>query len=349
MSRAKPGGMGPLFAKLLAAYESCERALMDMQPVAGSDDAHVTYIDARPLGVAVETISARAQAEGHPAHEYLPAIIERWGNDAGQLRSAFKFKTTHADLEKLANFENPDLVMRLPFDECVVVVSDVHALQDADTGIIDEGVKGVCLFVENRICVDAEERDWYQQNDIANGDQFICATACVEIHDKQGKQFCLLPAEYHLTQGDPLDGPHAGRWCTALPPHTPNGTQEMLEGFGALVMMFLGGWVAAINNPAVKLKPSQQGLKPGVKHSAPKRKGERRFYEHKLVVIDPLKERPPEAVGSGSGREHRLHPVRGFWRRYKNTGKVVWVKAHWRGNKDLGVITHDYEVSHDDD
>ena len=75
----------------------------------------------------------------------------------------------------------------------------------------------------------------------------------------------------------------------------------------------------------------------------------RRFYQHRVIVIDP--EAPLYADGEGlgcSGRKHALHSVRGFWRNLKNPkpdGTTrVWVKAHWRGDKDLGVISKQYEI-----
>ena len=75
----------------------------------------------------------------------------------------------------------------------------------------------------------------------------------------------------------------------------------------------------------------------------------RRFYQHRVIVIDP--DAPlysdKESIGC-SGRQHALHSVRGFWRTLKNPkpdGTTrVWVKAHWRGNKDLGVISKEYEI-----
>ena len=116
----------------------------------------------------------------------------------------------------------------------------------------------------------------------------------------------------------------------------------MFEGLGWLVMMMVCGWVASLNNPNHKVEDTS-GLRPGVKHRAPKHK-ERRLYEHTIVQIDPLATRKVQQV-TGHGGKHRLHPVRGFWRQYKS-GKRVWVRPHWRGDKELGVITHDYEVKH---
>ena len=77
--------------------------------------------------------------------------------------------------------------------------------------------------------------------------------------------------------------------------------------------------------------------------------GHRKFYEHRVIVIDPDQGNPRQGDNSGlSGRKHPLHSVRGFWRKLKKpkadgTTKV-WVKPHWRGDKELGVVTKEYRV-----
>lgn len=48
----------------------------------------------------------------------------------------------------------------------------------------------------------------------------------------------------------------------------------------------------------------------------------------------------PAAPVDGASR--RQHEVRGHWRRYRKTGKRVWVRSHKRGDAKLGVITKDY-------
>ena len=74
-----------------------------------------------------------------------------------------------------------------------------------------------------------------------------------------------------------------------------------------------------------------------------------RFYEHKVIVIDPDNPVYSSSDGLGcSGRKHALHSVRGFWRNLKKPkadgSTRVWVNAHWRGDKELGVVTKEYRV-----
>lgn len=334
----RSGSMGPVFAKMLAAYEECEQALVGCESIINGltdPDASVPVrINTNKLGSGISALMDGMHGSMSSA-DYITPLIHRWANDARQLRSAFKFKMSHQDMHELADFENPDLVMRLPFEECVLVV----------TSVVEDAIASTCLFAEERYYLPEENEimpDWYDDNGIAHGDKFICITASFVTADGG---FMLLPAEYHATMNRPFDGPDAGTWCTAVPSGTPNSTLETMEKFGSFMFVMLGGWIASMNNPNHETEQTQ-GLKPGVKHRAPKHK-ERRFYEHKMVIIDPLK---THAIGgvTGHGVKHRLHPVRGFWRRYKKSGKTVWVKPHWRGDKELGVITHDYEVKHGD-
>lgn len=77
--------------------------------------------------------------------------------------------------------------------------------------------------------------------------------------------------------------------------------------------------------------------------------GHKKFYEHRMVIIDPEKTTHREGDNSGlSGRKHALHAVRGFYRHLKKpkadgTTKI-WIKPHWRGDKELGVVTKEYEI-----
>lgn len=329
----KSGSMGPVFAKMLAAYEECEQAVTKVS----REEFENLRVDANKLGGAMPMLMEDAGAEfGEMSQsENIGQLLHRWAQDAKQLRGSFKFKMTYNDMQELADFDNPDLLMKIPFPECVLVVNCVH----------EHKLAGICLFIEERNYTpepDDKMPDWYRDVGINYGDQFLCITASFLT---DGGRFVLLPAEYHATNERPMEGDNAGTWCTAVPPGTSDKTLETMESFGNLVFVMLGGWVAAINNPNREVTETG-GLKPGVHHRAPKHK-ERRFYEHKLVTIDPLAEQRTGGL-TGHGGKHRLHPVRGFWRTYRKTGKRVWINPHWRGDKDLGVITHDYEVKHEE-
>lgn len=337
--------MGPLFAKMLHAYEYCERMLIE------SKRTEVAHMDGAVMGNAVlAVIDEHSKMNGGQISpewmdNYIHPLVHRWGNDARQLRSAFKFKTTMPTLETLANdalTHGEEMLFNLPFEECVLVVDDIKS---SDFGT-SPGAQAACLFIEERYYTPDPESDpgpWYADNGVHPGDKFACITPAYLLDNNL---FTLLPVEYHATIGRAFDGPDAGNWCSAFPEGTPPDAMDLLEAMGHMTVVLVGGWLAALQHPGVAVEQTA-GLKPGVKHRAPKHK-ERRFYEHKMVTIDPLSERI-YGDGTGYGGKHRLHPVRGFWRRYKKTGKRVWIRPHWRGDKELGVITHDYEVKHEAD
>ncbi len=338
MSRPKKSGsMGLLFTKMLAAYEYCEKVL-----VAKDDDAEVR-VDGQILGNALLAVAEEQETlpggvQGPWMSKYISPLVHRWGNDARQIRSAFKFKTTLPTLQELTpvSLQGEDVLFKLPFPECVLVVDEVEGM--------GSDVTSVCMFIEERIYTPEPEADpgpWYADNGILPGDKFISITPSLMV--KNGV-WSLLPCEFHATIDRPFDGDDSGSWCSAFPDGTPPNSRDMMEGMGSMFLILTGGWIAALQHPGVAVTDTA-GLKPGVKHRAPRNK-ERRFYEHKLVTIDPLAERCNGGV-TGHGGKHRLHPVRGFWRRYKKSGKRVWVRPHWRGDKELGVITHDYEVKHE--
>jgi len=47
--------------------------------------------------------------------------------------------------------------------------------------------------------------------------------------------------------------------------------------------------------------------------------------------------------GNGKTEGKALHSVRKHLRTY-STGKKTWVKAHFRGSKEYGIVTKDYNV-----
>lgn len=68
-------------------------------------------------------------------------------------------------------------------------------------------------------------------------------------------------------------------------------------------------------------------------------------YHIVRLGIDPVtKALPQEARPTGIVRA--LHATRGHYRRYKS-GRVAWVKPHWRGSADKGIALKSYKVDPD--
>lgn len=344
MPKPKGKSLGPLFAETLAALEYCEStAQANMR---GRDvELYINELGDFTRG-AWYMLHDDADNPTPASAEFLDTLISRWANDANDLREAFKFRGAMPDLNALAT-EAVDPHVLLPFPRTCLIADNVGTLNDETAKRIAEKQAGenetvVCIetmviYAEVRILPpDDSDDDWYREVGIGPGDEFISLT--FSFRDAHKGVHGLVPAEVHLTQGDSLlVGP---RWCAATPSNYPDdlmpATHRLCEMAAEVFCKFLC---------ALDAKRAKQMVLPGIKlMRKPKARKKRKyeFYEHTLLVIDPHKTLPA-TDGFGSGRKHRLHPVRGFWRRTRS-GKRVWIKPHWRGDKDLGVVTHDYEV-----
>jgi len=66
-------------------------------------------------------------------------------------------------------------------------------------------------------------------------------------------------------------------------------------------------------------------------------------FQHTELVIKMFEESQGNAVSNGSSEGKAFHSVRKHLRTYQ-TGKKTWVRAHFRGSKEIGVVTKDYKV-----
>ena len=70
-------------------------------------------------------------------------------------------------------------------------------------------------------------------------------------------------------------------------------------------------------------------------------------YEHKELIISMYDDSSKTKGGmntTGRSAGTRFHSVRKHPRKL-GTGKVTWVKAHFRGSKEEGILFKDYKVS----
>ena len=67
-------------------------------------------------------------------------------------------------------------------------------------------------------------------------------------------------------------------------------------------------------------------------------------YEHKVLKLDLFGINDTNSkVGTGESGSRAFHAVRKHIRQYSD-GKITFVKAHFRGSKDVGLVTKDYEI-----
>ena len=75
-----------------------------------------------------------------------------------------------------------------------------------------------------------------------------------------------------------------------------------------------------------------------------RKKRDHPHFEHFIVEMEVDEPDPQQEGRSVFQPRKRLHQVRGFFRHYKS-GKVSWVRPHWRGDENLGVVKKDYELT----
>jgi len=288
--------------------------------------------------------------------EYLQYTINMAEN-AWRLRNAFKFKMNWREQAAGAADE---IAMRVlstpmspPFEHCVFVLNewapncDLVLLVDCDRKS-DEGL--------------VTYRHAYESAGIMPGDSFVSILPCVYRADGMwmnalgrrdvSQPLSFWPLEIHLKLHATLEDRNFGiaaypPFCNLNPMYWGNesGDRNLQRNLVTAVYFLL--WTLSAHE--VRTIP---GLAPR-KRGMPKPKGRRVFYEHHVIDVDPFAVKRVSGAASGIVRgSPRFHAVRGFWRHYKNPIKSgphagetqVWIEPQWRGDKNKGVITKDYNI-----
>lgn len=349
MSKRKTQSMGKAFAQMSRILNLCELRLQEMERNYRKKNYMPLPLVASDLGSAVEFVATHYDPLSDEILDFTEALVKGWGVDAANVRKSFKFRGKEGDLIHLAH-TNPNrdhIDLRLPFPECTVVIDNPTFSASVDGTDETHNIEQMVLYIEGRVLDvpglafegKAGEKDWYVDNGIMLGDEFISVVCGFQIEGMSN--LFLIPAEFHFTANRPFEETN---FTSGLPKGTPDALANGMKGYGRCVYMGLIIWLLALNSPQVK-HDMRQGLKPGVIHTP--RRTERVFYEHTILTIDPTKV-VEQTDPLGSHCKHRLHPVRGHWRHYKS-GKRSWIIPHWRGDKELGVVTHDYLIEPETD
>ena len=362
MSRKSPPskGLGRTFHSYLRCLEVCEHNLSHPDRTKQMDLRTISTIAQQVMGDPLYDGDEKAQGN------FLSALLWRWANDAMILRESFKFRSEWNPIRSLAGSlgeAQAEFETRPPFKTCAFVID--HMLLRGDKSGDKYTVNQCVLLVDTRTIGREEESflkgDWYAENGLVDsGDEFLSISLYFEGIDKDledtGVGGGLVPLEIHMLPDSNCVKPN---YTWATPANTPAGQHEFIEALGQLMEEMYVCFICALAARYAERR-TVPGIKPMTETAArPKRESKQRpFYEHTLVRIDPTME--PEllaAAGSRGGGRKRLHPVRGFYRHFKqpikhgpNQGKTrIWLEESWRGDKNLGVVTHDYEVVTEDE
>lgn len=291
---------------------------------------------------------------------YAMMPVDAWV--AHLVRSSVKYRVTVDTLRDIhERYDNEleyifnTMTVELPYDPMTIVFENAGPKND-------DVLCNVCVTTatdRNRTGTNEAfgEVD-YPALGIGEGDEFISATFCFHraqgvdvvlpdgsVRHNRGQKLSHCPVEIHFNKGLPVEDT---TFINAIAPGvapTPRG-RRLMDDCRILLVNFL----ATFQLQSV-LRRKQPGATPAFLSTEGKRrkpkhtnKFNRPMFEH-FVVEMQVDEPDPQQTGTTRARHHkRQHQVRGHLRHYKS-GKVSWVKPHWRGNKDLGVIRKDYEVT----
>lgn len=174
---------------------------------------------------------------------------------------------------------------------------------------------------------------------------------------------CIDPAFWRSTGVDTMDSGHSRMFHCPVEIHMQNGrlkkdTKTLLAipkhvtatDKGQHTFWMLAGvvniWICSMHLSSV-IRRQVAGLPPRFAGDTPRKfrkKNKHPKFEHVVIEL-PVNHQQGDTTGRSILQSRkRLHPVRGFFRHYQS-GKTAWVKPHWRGDKKLGVIRKDYEIT----
>ena len=122
------------------------------------------------------------------------------------------------------------------------------------------------------------------------------------------------------------------------------------KGFATAVLKWYFKFMVMLNYPEITVadevlgRPNNEVGHVPVKDMRRNTLMKKPKYQHKTLVLDMFGDKSGgESCSSGRSKGTAFHSVRKHLRQYKN-GKKVFVKAHFRGSKEMGVVTKDYEL-----
>ena len=289
------------------------------------------------------------------SHDAKQILI--WASNAASMRSSFKFKVTSENWEVFKRTNNKPLsvVTFLPFQNVYLQYCYKHSSK-------------ILLCEQRTLDVD------YPELELLEGETYISITPA-EYHEKEASvlnnrssKLTVVPLEIHLREGielgvdmlndefsinDDLHGMkkrEAPPFVTAFPSGVDGSRWEEEEhSLPFLTCFFL--FLLLLSAKGVRQTTLGKVEGKNVARRKPQHKRQHPMYEYRILELGDGSEPPlfDQSVTREAIRK-RCHAVRGFFRHYKkplksgpNKGKTaVFVKGHWRGDKELGVIRKDY-------
>ena len=134
-----------------------------------------------------------------------------------------------------------------------------------------------------------------------------------------------------------------------LPKRIPADKQAGLTKRSALMvtgdMRFLIAVIALLNYPHTVVERTHEATPPRLMWGKRVPRNEVKVLE--IDLPEPRGTTRYERMFAGGGGKKRRHVRRGHWRRFKHRDGTIstrWIGEQWVGSKELGTITHDYNL-----
>lgn len=330
----KQGHLGPAFLSWLEWLEYCESLVTKGKRIG------------KPKHMAMNDTLFRVPDDAKMASVMNAALpVDAWL--ATCVRSSVKYKVdadtfaglVHCHSDKLRSIRETTPI-HLPHEWCTIIVEwgDDTYLMCAQETTTSNGKAYPELEVE-------ADEPWICVNMMLHRKSGVELMQDGQKHVEQ--QLSYVPVELHMQKGK--------LWSDTVSLTTAiDGLEVTDKGMKALDIFraFFLIWLEQFQLTSV-LRQQQTGAKPLPLSYKPKRARKRHQFpqfEHTVIQLEIDAPEPGQTGRSIFQPHKRLHQVRGFWRTYKKSGKRVWVKPHWRGDEQLGVIRRDVElVTHPSD
>lgn len=274
--------------------------------------------------------------------EFISEIFYDWTALAPGIRASRKFVIDFDVLCQINEDSDINVPAKLPFPEVTVIITGT-------TG-------NDCVIFAKETVETGEKIEVMENTVIKPGDRYLDVRVGMftqEIRYANG----ILPLDLHVSEKQELHPTNREKACPydqfmvyqpyTFPDHYDAEKIHQAVEFGFVALC---DFIRAVNTKLF-FEERVPGRRPPTPQAAAKSVKNAK-YEHTLMTLSP-DHYVFDSEGALAGRKHRAHDVRGHWRKHKHRLRSgpykglyhSWVTAHPRGDAELGVVTHDYEVT----
>lgn len=327
-------------AKLGKAFHSYLEYLEGVEVMMGAPDHKKTKIKVPQCAINQNNFESGTDFDFAEASKQLMLVDAAL---APVVRSGVKYKVSANTLVEIAtryevelDYISNTVPQRLPFEWCVLIIEDFGTVGD---------------FVITATETTPQNGEDYDDLGIAADEKFICLNFAgylpkgvkgMNNNRHATDRISNIPVEMHMHCGELEMNNHA----LYAPIDNLKITEDGRRLLGILYRSFCL-WLAQFELQSV-LRQKSPGAPPSPgkieRRHKKRKKAQHPQFEHTVIKLEVD---APEATSTGLSilqSKKRMHAVRGHWRKHPKTDERVFVKGHWRGDKELGVVRRDVEL-----